>query len=490
MLPADFFLGLSLLALTVAVASGVYLRVRGNRLHAKLQTAQRQMVVMRQRDTLTGLLSRAEFELALDLAVTQADRDRTPLSVIYLGLDCLRQMNGAWGHASGDALLKIAADRMATSVGELPLARLGGDEFVLLTPGDQASGQRLATQLLAALARPFRIGTQEHSLTASIGLSQYPDHGGRARLLGNAYAAMHNVKAVGGAAHAWYSPSMAVDHRDQAMLRHDLRQAVERRQFELVFQPKIDARSLQVTAAEALLRWNHPVRGVVSPALFIPLAERHGLMTTIGNWVIEEACRQAALWRDKGLRMRVAVNLSGAQLRQDDLVKRIDEALHRHGLRPERFTCEITESVAMEDTRATQQAFEGLRSAGVHVSIDDFGTGYSSLASLRRLPAAELKIDRAFVADLEHSADARAIVEAIVQMAHSLGLRVVAEGVETNAQRDQLVALGCDELQGFLFAKPMSAVALGLWAAQDDDADRPAAFRESLFGETAPMPLA
>ena len=281
---------------------------------------------------------------------------------------------------------------------------------------------------------------------------------------------------------------MDIDHRELALLRHDLRQAVERRQFELVFQPKIDAKSLQITAAEALLRWNHPTRGVISPALFIPLAERHGLIIAIGNWVIEEACRQAAHWRDQGLRMRVAVNISGAQLRQEDLVRRIGESLHRHGLRPERFTCEITESVAMEDTLATQQAFEALRGAGVHVSIDDFGTGYSSLASLRKLPAAELKIDRAFVADLEHSADARAIAQAIVQMAHALGLRVVAEGVETTAQRDRLVALGCDELQGFLFAKPMSATALGLWADQDDAGARPA-FRDSLFAETAATPL-
>jgi EAL domain-containing protein (putative c-di-GMP-specific phosphodiesterase class I) len=230
---------------------------------------------------------------------------------------------------------------------------------------------------------------------------------------------------------------------------------------------------MQITAAEALLRWRHPRRGVVSPALFVPVAERHGLIGAIGNWVIEEACRQAREWNEVGLAVRVCVNLSGYQMRQDDLVVRLGRALQRHHVPPARFTCEITESVAMEDTRVTRQAIAELGALGVRVSIDDFGTGYSSLSSLRKLPAAELKIDRAFVRDLDTSADARSIVGAIVQMAHTLGLQVVAEGVETVAQRDRLVALGCDELQGYLFAKPMSAKALALWAGgQADGAPR------------------
>jgi EAL domain-containing protein (putative c-di-GMP-specific phosphodiesterase class I) len=259
--------------------------------------------------------------------------------------------------------------------------------------------------------------------------------------------------------------------------------AIEQRQLELVYQPKIDAKSLQVTAAEALLRWHHPRRGVISPAVFIPIAERHRLICAIGNWVIEEATRQAAAWRDKGLRMRVAINVSGYQMRQDDFAERLDHALRSNRLQPSRFTCEITETVAMEDTRVTQEAFEHLRRLGVHVSIDDFGTGHSSLATLRRLPAAELKIDRAFVADLATSAEARSIVAAIVQMARSLGLRVVAEGVETQAQSELLVNLGCDELQGFLFARPMSARALGLWASEDNLSEI-VGFRPSLFKET------
>ncbi|HWI09735.1 MAG TPA: EAL domain-containing protein, partial [Burkholderiaceae bacterium] len=212
---------------------------------------------------------------------------------------------------------------------------------------------------------------------------------------------------------------------------------------------------------------------------------RFGLIGSLGNWVIEDACRQSRAWRDKGLRMRVAINLSAFQMRQDDLVERITTALARHRIDPSLLTCEITESVAMEDTRATQITFKRLGDAGVHLSIDDFGTGYSSLSYLRKLPAEELKIDRSFVMDIETSADARAVVDAVIHLAHALGLKVVAEGVETERQRDVLIQMGCDELQGYLFAKPMSARALLLWAS--DDREREVAFKPSLFGETRPV---
>jgi EAL domain-containing protein (putative c-di-GMP-specific phosphodiesterase class I) len=303
--------------------------------------------------------------------------------------------------------------------------------------------------------------------------------------MSNAAMAMRAVKLNGGSDFCLYEPQMGVEVREQVQLLGDLRKAMQLGQFQLYFQPKIDAHSLQVTAAEALLRWHHPQRDFISPVVFIPLAEKHGLIGEIGRWVIDEACRHAARWRESGLRMRVAVNISGVQMRRDDLAERIQAALLRHGIPASRLTCEITESVAMEDTRLTRQAFEQLRRTGVHVSIDDFGTGHSSLASLRRLPAAELKIDRAFVCDLETSADARAIAAAIVQMAHRLELRVVAEGVETDAQRDLLVRMGCDELQGYLFAMPMSSQALALWAS-DERPDEAGAFRPSLFQETQP----
>jgi EAL domain-containing protein (putative c-di-GMP-specific phosphodiesterase class I) len=281
---------------------------------------------------------------------------------------------------------------------------------------------------------------------------------------------------------------MGLEVREQAVLVNDLRKALELGQFELYFQPKIDAISLQVTAAEALLRWHHPEHGLVSPVIFIPLAERYGLIGALGNWVIEEACRKAARWREHGLRMRVAVNISGYQMREDDLVERIEAALHRSGLQPGRFTCEITESVAMEDTKVTQLTFDKMRKAGFHVSIDDFGTGYSSLATLRRLPAAELKIDRAFVSDLEESEDARSIVKSIVSLAAALNLRVVAEGVETAGQCDLLVSMGCNELQGYLFSMPIPGDELERLALNNHRL-KTVEFRQSLFASTLPTGL-
>ena len=455
------------------------------------------------RDSLTGLVTRAEFDDALEDALLACDAAGNTASLLYVGVDNFRPVNEGYGLRVGDAVLVELAQRFAACIGATlptdsvpgsPLAsRVGGDEFVLLVPGDATRGAAAADAVLAAARRVLRVEGLELSLSVSIGVATYPQHASRPKLVSHAGLAMRAVKLGGGGSYALFHPAMAVDLRDQAELAQDLRHAVQRGQLQLVYQPKVDAKSLQVTAAEALLRWQHPKRGLVSPAVFVPVAERYGLMREIGLWVIEEACRQAAEWRQQGLRMRVAINISGQQMRQDDTVDHIKASVRRHGIRPERVTCEITESVAMEDTAHTRKAFERLKRAGLHVSIDDFGTGHSSLAALRKLPAAELKIDRAFVTDLATNSDARNIAQAIVQMAHSLNLRVVAEGVETAEQRDLLMAMGCDELQGFLFARPMSARAVALWAAEDD---RPghasggtANFRASLFQTTNSTPL-
>ena len=440
-------------------------------------------------DPVTGLPVRAAFEDALDEATHRCDSDGSALAVIYLGLDNFRMVNEAYSHAVGDRLLRQVAGRLREAAPDaISIARNAGDEFVLAVPGGQDAAQRTAARLREQIRRRFEVDGHELALDASLGLALYPISGSRPRLLSHAAAAMRTVKQVGGGAYAAFEASMGVNMREQAELLRDLRQAVASGALQLVYQPKIDAHSLQVTAAEALLRWHDPQRGVVSPAIFVPVAEKHGLIVDIGRWVIEEATRQAGVWREQGLRMRVAVNISGYQLRQDDLVDHLCACLQRHGISPSRFTLEITESVAMEDTRVTREAFDRLRQAGVHVSIDDFGTGHSSLATLRKLPAAELKIDRAFVTDLETSAEARSIALTVVQIAHTLDLRVVAEGVETEAQRDRLVEMGCDELQGYLFAKPMSPAALGIWASGETG---PSAigFRDSLFKETAPAPL-
>jgi len=479
-------------ALLLAAAMGAALVHSRRQLQRRLEDATTQLDELRGRDPLTGLVTRPEFDSALETAVLAADRQGSPLALLVLGLDSFRPLNEGYGHSVGDAVLRQAAERLLGALRPPPLAvsRLGGDEFAVLVSAPRDTLGVLADTLLDTLQRPYAIDTLALRLTASAGIAVYPDHGARPRLLGHAALAMRTVKQVGGGGRAHYDPALAVDQREQAELLQDLRHATERGQLQLVYQPKIDAKSLQITAAEALLRWQHPRRGTISPAVFVPLAERQGLIVPIGRWVIEEACRQAAQWRGQGLRMRVAVNLSGHQMRQDDLVQHIERTLALHGIPAGRLTCEITETVAMEDTALTHRAFAQLRDAGLHVSIDDFGTGHSSLAALRRLPAAELKIDQAFVADLATSEHARSIVRAVVEMARTLGLRVVAEGVETTAQRDALVALGCDELQGYLFARPMSATALALWADGDEaHASSAAMFRPSLFDPTAPAPL-
>lgn len=454
--------------------------LRRDRRRLRLALSEAKTALRRRGGAASSLSPRARFDDALEDAVRRTDEAGGPgFCLLYADLDGFQVQNETLGHDRGDELLAEVGQRFVSTMPG-PVCRIVADEFVVIVPGDVFAGRRAAQTLasvLAGLAVP---------MGCSVGIAHYPTHGARPLLVANAKVAMRSVKQSGGNGFADYEPQMGADAREESSLLRDLRQALARGQFELFYQPKVDARTLKVTAAEALLRWRHPERGMVSPARFIPLAERHGLIGEIGAWTLEQACRQAAAWRRQGLRMRVAVNLSGLQLRQDDPVGLILATLGRHHIPPGRFTVEITESVAMADTHATRELFDRLREAGLHVSIDDFGTGYSSLASLRRLPAAELKIDRAFVCDLETSADARAIVEAIVHMAHTLAMRVVAEGVETKGQRDLLVAMGCDELQGFLFSPPMSAHAFGIAASLDDPDEHAPEFSPSLFEDTRP----
>ena len=440
------------------------------------------------RDPVTGLLTRGPFEGTMAQALRQAEDAGTQAVLLLVGLDSFKHVNDTFGHAAGDAVLKRVAQRLRELAPPQRVARLGGDEFLLLVGGQAALDQArtLAVRVLDAIAQPCDIDHREISVTASIGLAVYPQHGEVNALISHAGAALRAAKAGGGATYTVFDPRLVASSREQAELLRDLRLAVSQREFELYYQPKVHAPSGQITGAEALLRWNHPKRGMVSPGVFVPLAERSGLIQTLGDWVIDEACRQVRVWRDGGLRMRVAINLSAHQLRHTELPARIAAALHRHQINPDLLTCEITESVAMEDTAATAKAFTDLAAVGVHISIDDFGSGYSSLAYLRKLPANELKIDRSFILDLESSAEARKIAEAVVQLAQSLHLKVVAEGVENDEQYRILREFGCDQLQGYLFAKPMSAKALALWA-MDDVGPRSIQFRESLFKSTATL---
>lgn len=409
-------------------------------------------------DDRTGLLTLDKFEVKLDEDVQRVDRTGGSLSVLIVALDNFELINNGFGEKSAAEVIKLAAERLvACSDKGAKICTIATAEYALVVSGGAHIGTLLAGRIKAAFANPFEIANDKVHVTCSIGIAVYPVHGERSKIISCANMAMHSLQSSGGADFRLYDPKMGIQAREEALLVNDLRQALPQGQFELYFQPKIDAKSLQVTAAEALIRWHHPTRGFVSPVVFIPLAEKYGLIGPIGTWVIEEACRVAHGWKDNGLRMRVAVNLSGHQMRQDNLVEFIEGVLSAHGLQPARFTCEITETVAMEDTEATQLTFEKMRRAGFHVSIDDFGTGYSSLASLQRLPAAELKIDRAFVMDLETSEKSRSIAKSIIQLARTCNLRVVAEGVETTGQRDILVEMGCDDLQGFLFSMPVSA---------------------------------
>ncbi|MFG6448297.1 putative bifunctional diguanylate cyclase/phosphodiesterase [Roseateles sp. BYS180W] len=435
-------------------------------------------------DPLTHMLSRIGLEEALGLAVLDADRTQSGLAVLSFNLDGFGPINASFGHDAGDEVLRETARRINGFIGTQGSAgRIGADDFVLMLPcsTQRAPITQLTEQLQQALAQPFMVQGNEVILTSSVGMALYPDHGGPSQLLRSALAAKQAAKRLGGACCIWFEPRMGNDARDQLELLQDLRKALERDELELFFQPKIDAASGQVTAAEALLRWRHPTRGMVPPDQFIPVAERFGFMRELGNWVISAACRQAQQWRQHGLRMRVAINLSAHQMRQADIVNRLQDALAECRIHPSLLTCEITESVSMEDTAATQETFRRLGQLGVHLSIDDFGTGYSSLSYLRQLPASELKIDRSFVVDVDTSPDARAVVDAVVKLAHALGLRVVAEGVETERQQNALLALGCDEFQGYLFARPMSAQAILMWAMGEMQ-NRSLSFRDSLFG--------
>jgi diguanylate cyclase (GGDEF)-like protein len=460
---------------------------RTEQLAASLRQANDDLQKIAYRDPLTELPNRLVFEQRLSESVARADREGTRLALLFIDLDGFKPINDSYGHSAGDAILRAVGERLRglSRQGDT-MARVGGDEFLMLLEGapDEGSAALVAARVLDTLGAPVTVGEKEVAVSCSIGVVFYPDGGAQSKLIAHADAAMYSAKRAGGSTYCFFEPRMEADAREQVDLLRDLRQAIENHELELYFQPKIDAKSGQVTAAEALLRWHHPVRGLVLPSVFIPVAERFGLIGMLGSWVIEDACRQVRAWHDAGLAMRVAINLSAHQMRQDDLVERIQMSLRRHRIDPSLITCEITETVAMEDTKATQAAFQRLGKAGLHLSIDDFGTGYSSLSYLRQLPAEELKIDRAFIMDLDKSEDARAIVDAVVRLAHALSLKVVAEGVDTPRQCEILLELGCDELQGFLFAKPMSAKALLEWAAEDTA--ETAEFRPSLFVEPAP----
>ncbi len=429
-------------------------------------------------DGLTGLPNRLSFVERVDREISRAKRAGDKLGVLFMDLDGFKTINDTMGHSAGDLALQWAAERLRQGLrpadmvsrttsgwgglptGEVELARLGGDEFTALIIDVKRPQDALvvAHRILNVMRRPFMLHDREVMLTASVGIAMYPQDGeDAATLLKHADTAMYLAKDVGRDNCQFYSSSLTEMALKRMALESDLRLALERGEFSLVYQPQLDVASGAISAVEALLRWTRAGHGSVPPVEFIAVAEQCGLILPIGKWVLRTACDDAARWQRAGLDVRVAVNLSPQQFKDPNLVKMVARALAHSGLRPERLELEITEGAVMEDTVATLATLHAFRNSGVRIGLDDFGTGYSSLSYLKRMPLSSLKIDQSFVKGLPGDAENLAIVHAILAMAGSLALSVTAEGVETLEQAQALKAMSCSFLQGYFFSKPVVA---------------------------------
>ena len=437
------------------------------------QRAEEKMRRMALYDSLTGLANRQFFNEHLNNAVAHSKRHGGGLATLFIDLDRFKRINDTLGHAVGDAVLCQAATRLLGCVRESDavapakvdsdsmVARLGGDEFIVLlrevlAPRDAVL---VAGRMIKALAAPFFVDGHELVVTASIGIAMHPSDGDDAEALVKAAdAAMYAAKNLGRNTFQFFTEEMNTIAFEKLSLEGELRRAIENRQFVLHFQPKVDISTGSILGVEALIRWNHPLWGMVAPGKFIGLAEELGLISAIGDWVLEDSCRQAAQWRRAGLgEVSIAVNLASPSFRKPRLVQELAALIEHHALTPGQLQIEATESMLMESAGATLQTLKDLHELGVKLAIDDFGTGYSSLSYLRRFPVDQLKIDRSFVSEMTHNADDAAIVGAIISLGRNMKREIVAEGVETIAQARLLRELGCDVMQGFLFSRPVSA---------------------------------
>jgi len=423
------------------------------------------MVHLAQHDSLTDLPNRTLFSARLTDAIAAAHRYRRKLAVLYLDLDRFKYVNDSLGHAMADRVLQSVASRLLASVrASDTVSRQGGDEFVILlseVAGAQ-DGAVSAEKILQAVRTLHRIDQHDLHLTASIGIATYPADGTEAEaLMKNADFAMYHAKDSGRNTYQFFKSDMNVCALERQSLEVDLRRALENREFELHYQPKVNLETGAITAVEALIRWRHPQRGLVPPAQFIPVAEACGVIVPIGRWVLGEACRQSRAWRDAGLApIRIAINVSPLELRDRDFVATVRATLQKTSLEPCCLELELTETFLMQDTTVTAAVLEALKDLGVTLALDDFGTGYSSLSRLQRFPIDTLKIDQSFVRDLTSHADAAGIVSAVIGMGNSLHMRVVAEGVETREQLTFLQQRGCPEGQGYYFSRPVIAAQL------------------------------
>ena len=425
------------------------------RVHAlRLEQANALLQHQATHDALTGLPNRVLFLDRLGREIAHGERDGRSFAVLVLDLDRFKVINDTLGHGPGDQLLVEIAARLSSAIRAVDtVARTGGDEFLLLItdirkPADVAA---TASKIIADLDKSIVIGGAEVHASASMGISVYPTDGTDSdSLVAHADEAMYYAKKQGRNSFKFFNSDMSVFSRERLDLERDLRHALTLKQFEVHYQPKLDVATGRMNSVEALLRWRHPTRGLIAPMDFIPLAEEAGLMFAIGEWVLREACRQARQWQLDGQPfLRIAVNISPIHFRQPRFLDVVRSALSDHQLEPRFLEIELTETTVMDHAEASVQILEELSRMGVMVSIDDFGTGYSSMSYLRRFPIDKLKIDRSFINDMATNADAASIVKAIISLAHSLRLKVVAEGVETTAQLEQLRDLGCDQFQGF-----------------------------------------
>ncbi len=417
-------------------------------------------------DGLTGLPNRQHFQQTLDTAIDEGGPDGDEFAILFVDLDRFKRINDTLGHSMGDALLRSVAERLreCLGIGEgapvTDLARLGGDEFVALLRGtDAAAASAIANSVVTALSRPMQCEDHRLVVTPSIGITMYPQDGRTSEdLLMNADSALYRAKSSGRNTHRFYSDTMRIRSMHRLDLENELRDATATGQFSLHYQPKVDVHTWSIVGVEALIRWQHPERGWISPAEFIPVAEESGLIVPIGSWVVREACRQIAQWRDTPLKdVRVSVNISSEQIYTDELMDTVSNALTANRVSPELLELEITESLLMRDVESTVETLREFKELGLAISIDDFGTGYSSLSYLTRFPIDTLKIDKSFVQDLHIDSDDAAICAAILAMARKLNLNVVAEGVEISEQLEFLRGHGCHQIQGYLFSKPLPA---------------------------------
>lgn len=462
--PALFVLFLLSTAALLGMNAWSALRTRQARqqaqtLSASLAQAQSTLAHYALHDPLTDLPNRVVLTEKIERAIAHAQCDRSAFAVIVVDIDDFKSINDDYGHATGDALLATLASRMRKGLrADDCVARLGGDGFIIIAAvGASDDAAQVCRRLLAMVRLPVQLEDRPILISASLGVSMYPRDGDDVySLITTAQAAMRRSKRSSRGSFTLYGPSLLAHERDSVGLSQDLRLALERKELVLHYQPKFCAPNGPVIGAEALIRWQHPRLGLMPPDRFIPLAEKTGMIVPIGHWVITEACAQMRKWIDMGFsEWTIAVNLSTLQFMHDDLVDTVERALMVHSLPARCLTVEITESTAMHDVKASLNVLSRLSSLGVSISIDDFGTGHSSLLYLSRLQANELKIDRGFVEQLDARNPEATIVTAIVAMARKLGMHVVAEGVETEDQKNLLIKLGCDSLQGFLLGPPV-----------------------------------